>query len=44
MYFLIKIFIVWFISINVSFAEQVKVFEFTETELSSLEVRKVRGK
>ena len=35
------VFLVAFIS--VSFADEIKVFEFTETELSSLDVRKVRG-
>ena len=28
---------------NNSFADEIKVFDFTETELSKLEVRKVRG-
>jgi len=40
---LIKIFIIFFIINNVSFADVVKVFDFTENELSELEVRKVRG-
>ena len=42
-----KIFILFLItlliSINSVFAESIKVFEFTEEELSQLEVRKVRG-
>ena len=43
MNFLIKFLITYLIVITVSFAEEIKVFDFTETELSSLEVRKVRG-
>ena len=43
MYLLSKIFLIWLISFNISFAYEIKVFNFTETELSSLEVRKVRG-
>ena len=43
MYLLFKIFLIWLISFNISFAYENKVFNFTETELSSLEVRKVRG-
>jgi hypothetical protein len=39
----LKIFIVFFILSNLSYADKVNVFEFTETELSNLEVRKVRG-
>jgi hypothetical protein len=31
------------ITTNTLFAEEIKVFDFTETELSNLEVRKVRG-
>ena len=31
------------ISVNLSLAEELKVFDFTETELSELKVRKVRG-
>ena len=30
-------------SINLSLADKLKVFDFTETELSELQVRKVRG-
>ena len=40
---LVKIFALVFISINFSSANEVKVFEFTESELSQLQVRKVRG-
>ena len=40
---LIKTFIITILSINISFAEGVNVFDFTETELSQLQVRKVRG-
>ena len=43
MNFLIKFLITYLIVITVSFAEKIKVFDFTETELSNLEVRKVRG-
>ena len=43
MNFLIKFLITYLVVITVSFAEVIKVFDFTETELSSLEVRKVRG-
>ena len=43
MNFLIRTFVIYFMcSINV-FANEIKVFDFTETELSKLEVRKVRG-
>ena len=40
---LIRIFVFVFITINFSSANEVKVFEFTESELSQLQVRKVRG-
>ena len=40
---LIKIFIIWFAIFSISFAEEGKIFDFTETEISSLDVRKVRG-
>ena len=43
MNFLIKILIICFLISNISFANEVKVFNFTEKELSELEVRKVRG-
>ena len=43
MNFLIKTFVICFMcNINV-FANEIKVFDFTEKELSKLEVRKVRG-
>ena len=38
-----NIIIITLISINLSLAEELKVFNFTETELSELQVRKVRG-
>ena len=43
MNFLIKFLITYLIVITVSFAEEIMVFDFTEAELSNLEVRKVRG-
>ena len=43
MNFLIKILIICFTVNNVSFANEIKVFDFTEIELSKLKVRKVRG-
>jgi len=43
MNFLIKFLITYLTVITVSFAEEIKVFDFTERELSNLEVRKVRG-
>ena len=43
MNFLLKIFIIFIISSNTILANEVKVFDFTEAELSELEVRKVRG-
>ena len=36
---LVKIFVFVFITINFSSANEVKVFEFTESELSQLQVR-----
>ena len=39
----IKTLILFFILSNSSYADKVNVFEFTEEELSNLEVRKVRG-
>ena len=38
-----KILLSLLIATNTSLADQIKVFDFTETELSKLEVRKVRG-
>ena len=38
-----RVFIVFVLMWSACFAEGVKIFEFTDTELSKLEVRKVRG-
>ncbi len=38
-----KILIIWFVFFSSTFASEIKIFEFTNDELSSLEVRKVRG-
>jgi len=43
MKFLIRIFIICFAINNIGFADVVNVFDFTESELSELQVRKVRG-
>ena len=43
MKFLIRIFIICFAINNIGFADVVNVFDFTEFELSKLQVRKVRG-
>ncbi len=43
MKFLLKVFIFFLIFKSFSFANEIKVFSFTEAELSELEVRKVRG-
>ena len=43
MNFLIRIFVIWFIVSSISVANEIKVFDFTEAELSELDVRKVRG-
>ena len=43
MKFLFKIFIIWFTSNTIIFADEVKIFDFTNADLSELEVRKVRG-
>ena len=43
MNFLIKTVFIYFISISISFANEIKVFNFSETELYQLDVRKVRG-
>ena len=40
---LLKTIIIFLIVINTSLANEVKVFDFTQTELSELQVRKVRG-
>ena len=41
--FLIRVFIVSILMVGACFAEKINVFEFTENELTKLEVRKVRG-
>ena len=43
MNFLFKIFIICFIFNTIGLSDEVKVFDFSEIELSKLEVRKVRG-
>ena len=43
MNFLIRVLIFWFVFISVGFTEEVKVFDFTQEELSKLEIRKIRG-
>ena len=43
MNFLFKIFIIWFTLCAFGSTNEIKVFEFTDIELSELEVRKVRG-
>ena len=43
MNFLIKTFIILFTVFSISLAEEIKVFEFTNEELTKLNVRKVRG-
>ena len=43
MNFLFKIFIIWLTFFTLGSTNEIKVFEFTEIELSELEVRKVRG-
>ena len=43
MKFLIRIFIICFAINNIGFADVVNVFDFTESEFSKLQVRKVRG-
>ena len=43
MRFLIFLFFFWSIFLSSSFAGEIKVFEFSESELSELEIRKVRG-
>ena len=40
---LIKILLSLLVALNISLANEMKVFDFTETELSELQVRKVRG-
>ncbi len=43
MKFFTQTFVISIFVINFSFASEIKVFNFTETELSQLQVRKVRG-
>ena len=43
MKFFSQTFVISILAINFSFASEIKVFDFTETELSQLQVRKVRG-
>ena len=43
MKFFTQTFVISILVINFSFASEIKVFDFTETELSQLQVRKVRG-
>ncbi len=43
MKFFTQTFVISILAINFSFASEIKVFSFTETELSQLQVRKVRG-
>ena len=43
MKFFTQTFVISILAINFSFASELKVFDFTETELSQLQVRKVRG-
>ena len=40
---IVEIFILLFTLSELTFADEVKIFEFTESELSKLDVRKVRG-
>ena len=40
---LLNILIITILSINSSLADELQVFDFTETELTNLQVRKVRG-
>ena len=40
---LLNILIITILSINLSLADKLQVFDFTETELAELQVRKVRG-
>ena len=40
---LLNILIITILSINLSLADELRVFNFTETELAELKVRKVRG-
>ena len=43
MKFIFKILLITFLASNMTLSEEVKVFDFTEEEVSTLQVRKVRG-
>ncbi len=43
MNFFNKILIIWFATYSIGFTNEIKIFSFNETELSELDVRKVRG-
>ena len=43
MKFLLKFFIIFLVTDSISLADKVAVFDFTDIELSKLEVRKIRG-
>ena len=43
MKFIFKILLITFLASNMTLSEEVKVFDFTEEEVSKLQVRKVRG-
>ena len=43
MRFIFKILLITFLASNMTLSEEVKVFDFTEEEVSKLQVRKVRG-
>ena len=43
MKFIFKILLITFLTSNMTLSEEVKVFDFTEEEVSTLQVRKVRG-
>ena len=43
MRFIFKILLITFLASNITLSEEVKVFDFTEEEVSTLQVRKVRG-
>ncbi len=43
MKFIFKILLITFLASNMTLSEEVKVFDFTEEEMSTLQVRKVRG-
>ena len=43
MRFIFKILLITFLTSNMTLSEEIKVFDFTEEEVSTLQVRKVRG-